>query len=68
MQIEQTFGCLDHGIFRSWNEFWISNFGPFRFESIAPAPRNVGVKGRHFGGTTGTRHRPQKTDVTGLGI
>src|ERR1700751_626095 len=44
----------------SWNELWISEFSPFRFESIAPAPRNVGVKGRHFGGTTGTRHRTQR--------
>jgi hypothetical protein len=51
---------LIHGIFRSWNEFWISKFSPFRFESIVPAPRNVGVKGRHFGGTTGTRHPPQR--------
>ena len=34
----------------SWNEFWISEFSPCRFEGSCSAARGL-VKGRQFGGS-----------------
>src|SRR6202022_1656369 len=45
MQLEQTFGCpWIMGFVGNWTELWISKFSPYRFESIAPPLRNVGVE------------------------
>ena len=52
MQFEQTFGCPWIMAFvGNWTELWISKFSPCRFESIAPARRNVDVDVAKFGGT-----------------